>query len=404
MVKAQAEGLGQVAEEIQVQITVRDPEHPLDSIQPAESDIPAYPPTPFVWARDPDSSQPLSPPVVAEGPGPIVSQELTSSLPSCQHQHQHQHQQSAAKKCSCPFCASMPIKRRQRKRKAVVVNEDAAYGADGHGDMGEKRAGKRHKGDPARPRTKRTKEASGKRKGAKGEEMAREDRGEGPVKEKMFVTTDEQGRLKMLPVRARPTQLDEEPGASANANVQLSETQPQPLLAQAEVPSPPPRPPPAKPMVPRRILPHAETDFHTTQSLVGHPQSTPSTLVTPIARESCVAVRDVPGESISATQRGPLGDLLAHQNAPPHMVSSLPACSPVSLAAASTTAIGRIVAPLPRYATSYNHLETWNVRFVDIESESEAQLLSTLPPPIRGHQAQSHSLGQGGGTQVQCQQ
>ena len=89
-----------------------------------------------------------------------------------------------------------------------------------------------HKGDPARPRTKRTKEASGKRKGAKGEEMAREDRGEGPVKEKMFVTTDEQGRLKMLPVRARTTQLDEEPGASANANVQLSGTQPRPPLAQ----------------------------------------------------------------------------------------------------------------------------------------------------------------------------
>ena len=163
MVKAQAEGLGQVAEEIQVQVTGQDAEHPLDSIQP-ESDISTYPPTPFVWARDPDSSQPLSPPVVTEGPGPVASQELTSPLPSCQHQHHHH--QSAAKKCSCPFCASMPIKRRQRKRKAVVVNEDTAYGADGHGDMGGKRSGKRHMGEPARPRAKRTKEASGKRKGA----------------------------------------------------------------------------------------------------------------------------------------------------------------------------------------------------------------------------------------------
>ena len=139
---------GQVTEEIQVQITGRDAEHPLGPIQP-ESDISTYPPTPFVWTRDLDSSQPLSPPVVVEGPGPVVSQELSSPLPSCQHQHQHQHHQSTAKKCSCPFCASMPIKRRQRKRKAVVVSEDAAYDADGNGDMGGKRAGKRRKGEPA---------------------------------------------------------------------------------------------------------------------------------------------------------------------------------------------------------------------------------------------------------------
>ena len=79
---------------------------------------------------------------------------------------------------------------------------------------------------------------------------------------------------------------------------------------------------------------------------------------TTIARESRVAViRDVPGDSISTTRRGPLGDLLAHQHAPHHMVSSLPACSPVPLPAAPTTAIGRIVAPLPRYATSCNHFE-----------------------------------------------
>ena len=52
---------------------------------------------------------------------------------------------------------------------------------------------------------------------------------------------------------------------------------------------------------------------------------------------------------------------------------------------------------------------------MDMESESEAQLLSAFPPPIRRHQAQSHSRGtvnthsqvddgQGGGTQVRCQQ
>ena len=69
MVKAQAEVLGQVAGGIPVQLTGRDrryPEHPLDPIRP-ESNIPAYPSTPFVQARDLDLSQPLSPLVVAEG-------------------------------------------------------------------------------------------------------------------------------------------------------------------------------------------------------------------------------------------------------------------------------------------------------------------------------------------------
>ena len=164
-VRAQAEVLGQVAEEIQAQITGRDAAHPLDPIQP-ESDISVYPPTPFVWVRDLDSSQPLSPPVVAEGPGPVVSQERSPPLLYCQHQHQPH--QSAAKKCSYPFCTSMPIKRRQRKRRAVVVNEDDSYGADGNGDMGGKWAGKRRKGEPAKPHAKWTKEASGKERGEGG--------------------------------------------------------------------------------------------------------------------------------------------------------------------------------------------------------------------------------------------
>ena len=164
----------------------------------------------------------------------------------------------------------------------MVVNEDAVYGADGNGDMGGERYGKRHKGEPATPRAKRTREARGKRKGAKVEKTAKGDRGDEPMIEWMFVTTDKQGRRKMLAVRARATQ------------------------PQAEVPSPPPRPPPAKPMVPRRILPHPDTNSHTAQPLVGHSQSTPNTL------------------SISATQRGTLGELLAHQHTPPHMVFLLP--------------------------------------------------------------------------------
>ena len=130
----------------------------------------------------------------------------------------------------------MPIKRR-RKRKGVVVNEETAHGADGNGIWVGNGLGR-----DTDERSER------KKKGAKVEEMAKEDRAEEPVKEKMFVTTDEQGRLKMLPVRARATRHDEEPGASANANLQLSEIQPS--RAQAEVPSPPLHPPPAMPMVP----------------------------------------------------------------------------------------------------------------------------------------------------------
>ena len=74
--------------------------------------------------------------------------------------------------------------RETRKRKAVVVNEDTAYGADGNGDMGGKRSGKRHKSESAKSRAKRTKEASGKMKGVKVEETAKEDRVEEPIKRK----------------------------------------------------------------------------------------------------------------------------------------------------------------------------------------------------------------------------
>ena len=78
--------------------------------------------------------------------------------------------------------------RRQRKSKAVVVNEDTAHGADGNRGTGGKRSRKGHKGERANPRAKRTKEPSGKKKGAKVEETAKEDRVEEPIKEKMFVS------------------------------------------------------------------------------------------------------------------------------------------------------------------------------------------------------------------------
>ena len=61
-------------------------------------------------------------------------------------------------------------------------------------------------------------------------------------------------------------------------------------LFHAEVPPAHPRPLSAKPVVPRRILPHPDINRHATQPLVGHPQSTSNTLITTIARESRVAV------------------------------------------------------------------------------------------------------------------
>ena len=211
--------------------------------------------------------------------------------------------------------------------------------------VGGKRSGKRHKGEPAKPRAKRTKERSGKRKGAKGEEMAKEDRVEEPMKERMFVTTDEQSRLKVLPVRARATQHNKESGASANANHQLYEIQSP--LHQAEVPSPPPRPTPAKPMVARRILPQTDSNIHTAQPLVRHPQSMPDTL------------------SISATQRGTLRDLLAHQHAPSHMVSS----PPVRFSGAAT--IGQYIVFV---GIRYKHVRCTN---------SKLRVLYTHDPPAK---------------------
>ena len=141
-------------------------------------------------------------------------------------------------------------------------------------------------------------EASGKTKGAEGEEIAKEDRVEEPMKERMFVTTD---RLKMLPVRARTTRHDEERGASANANHQLSETQPP--LAQVEVPSPPPGPP-AKPMVPRGSF----------RTLV------PTCILLSHLLDTLRARRILfPSQPLSV------------EHAPPHMVSSLPCLTRCSI-------------------------------------------------------------------------
>jgi len=106
-----------------------------------------------------------------------------------------------------------------------------------------------------------------------------------PIREKVFVTTDAKGYLKLSPPRTRAKQHDVEVGLSANANPQPPQLQlPRP---QVEVPSRPPRPPQAKPMVPRRILPHPDTSHPlvspATQPLVGRVHNASNTLLDPRA-------------------------------------------------------------------------------------------------------------------------
>lgn len=87
----------------------------------------------------------------------------------------------------------------------------------------------------------------------------------------------------MLPLRARAKRHDDEVGSSANANPQSPQAQFP--LPQMEVPSPPLRPPQAKPVVPRRILPHPDASHllvsPATQALAGHIQNASNTLPEP---------------------------------------------------------------------------------------------------------------------------
>jgi hypothetical protein len=317
----------------------------------------------------------IEPVVVKDpGPGPVVSQQLPSPpfpLPLLHPSHQH-----ATEKCPCPFCAS-PTKSHQRKRKAVVIDEDTAHVANGtkNGDgntahVSGKRPGKRRKSEPSKPAkprasAKRTKEPSRRKRGAK----AKEEGGgaDEPVRERWFATTDERGRLKMLPLRTRATQQDKKVGSSANAHPQLP-------------PLPPPR---LKPITPRRILP---------QPAAEHPRHSPSThctgTVTPAPRVLVPVVPTVPLAPVSVPQRRTkpmatrLNDPPSHPHPSSHVAPSVPAPAPGPPRAAA--AIGPIIAPLPRYAASYNHLESWDVGFMDTEMESEPE----HPLPIHWHQHQ----------------
>jgi len=141
------------AEELQVQITGQAPE----ILKPSKSLAPEQNLEPF---------HPLSPPAVLQDLGPITSQRFASLSPPFQHPS-HQH---AAKKCPCLFCVPLPLKGRERKRKAVVINDDPVHTVyrDRNGDakVAQKRPVKSQKSESAdaKPRTKRAKEPSRKKK------------------------------------------------------------------------------------------------------------------------------------------------------------------------------------------------------------------------------------------------
>ena len=131
--------------------------------------------------------------------------------------------------------------------------------------------------------------------------------------------------------------------------------------------------------------------FHT-PILVIHSLALPFKRLQDTSRTRRMSVPTVPVVPTSVLQRETPGALLAHPHPCWQLASSLPVHAP---APANTTLVGSIVAPFPRCAACYNHFENWNLRFTDMELESESQLLNGLPPPIRRHQSQSYTLGTG---------
>src|SRR5258706_807504 len=131
--------------------------------------------------------------------------------------------------------------------------------------------------------------------------------------------------------------------------------------------------------VPRRAFPHSHTGHPlvspATQPLAGHIQNSSNTLPEP-------RVPVVPTGPVVSTS------VLQHPCRPTHirartlpLVRLLPALPP------RTGWVNRRTSP--RYAASYNYFERWNLGFANMGLESEAELLSALPPPIRRYQAQS---------------
>ena len=130
-----------------------------------------------------------------------------------------------------------------------------------------------------------------------------------PIREKMFVTTDENGTLKLLFGLGQSNKMTESTPLQISTLSHLK-------LAQVEVPSPSPRPPQAKPIVPHWVLSHP---IPVTQSLAlppnrlrGYIQNASNTLPEP----RVPVVPTVPVVSASALQHETPGSLLAHTYLP----------------------------------------------------------------------------------------
>ena len=141
---------------------------------------------------------------------------------------------------------STRTKKRERKRKTVVTNEDIVHAVDdnGNGDAKTSQRGsiKRRQTEPANAklRNQRTKQLSRKRSGESGRDEI-SGQYQQADKRKIFVN----GKLKMLPLRTWAKQHDDEVDSVANANPQPPQAQlPFP---QIDVPPPPPPQPQAKP-------------------------------------------------------------------------------------------------------------------------------------------------------------
>ena len=124
-----------------------------------------------------------------------------------------------------------------------------------------------------------------------------------------------------------------------------------------------------KPVVPRQTLPHFNT---------GHSLVIPAI---PVIQRFLW----YPHQDPNAKHQGPAGSPTSALA----LVSSFPARGPAPVLAAP---VGRS-SHHPRYATFYNYLGSSSLRFMEMELESEAQLLNVLPPPIRRHQAQNYTFG-----------
>ena len=77
----------------------------------------------------------------------------------------------------------------------------------------------------AKPRTVRMKEPSRQKKGVRLEETTKMPSIDEPIGEKMFATTDKNGRFKMFPLRTQARQYDDEVDSFAKANPQLPRAQ-----------------------------------------------------------------------------------------------------------------------------------------------------------------------------------